>query len=129
MKGEKWIIDWLKTAAKMNHWLNKKAIFYIVNFLNSLTYVLRRGSFEKYSGSSIITRLIKSIWSAGANFAEALTFSPTFCLEDQFRPDNKNRTKKRNIHSAGPWINHRGFLDENIWNRRFSLKTNWLCCR
>ena len=27
MKGEKWIIDWLKTAAKMNHWLNKKAIF------------------------------------------------------------------------------------------------------
>ena len=41
MKGEKWIIDWLKTAAKMNHWLNKKAIFYIVNFLNSLTYVFQ----------------------------------------------------------------------------------------
>ena len=41
MKGEKWIIDWDKTVAKMNHWLNKKAIFYIVNFLNSLTYVFQ----------------------------------------------------------------------------------------
>ena len=48
---------------KMNYWLNKKAFFYIVNFLNSLTYVLRRGSFEKCSWSSTITRLIKSIWS------------------------------------------------------------------
>ena len=43
MKGEKWIIDWDKTVAKMNHWLNKKAISYIVSFLNLLTYVLRLG--------------------------------------------------------------------------------------
>ena len=43
MKGEKWIIDWDKTVAKINHWLNKKAIFYIVSFLNSLTYVLHLG--------------------------------------------------------------------------------------
>ena len=43
MKGEKWIIDWDRTVAKMNHWLNKKAIFYIVSFLNSLTYVLHLG--------------------------------------------------------------------------------------
>ena len=58
----------------MNYWLNKKAFFYIVNFLNSLTYVLRRGSFEKCSWSSTITRLIKSIWSVVANFVETLKF-------------------------------------------------------
>ena len=36
--------------------------------------MLRRGLFEKWSGSSTITRLIKNIWSAEANFVETLTF-------------------------------------------------------
>ena len=75
---------------KMNYWLNKKAFFYIVNFLNSLTYVLRRGSFEKCSWSSTITRLIKSIWSVAANFVETLTFGAKPFIYDL-------RTKPRKV--------------------------------